>query len=75
MLQQGDQVKLTTYFKDMLNANDCADHIKEFGECIGTVEELVDYGTRLGPEVNVRWQPIGLSYAYCPYQDLTKILI
>jgi len=73
MLQHGDQVKMTTHFKDMLISNDCADHIKEFGECIGTVEGLVDYGTQLGPEVNVRWQPSGLRYGYDPDQDLTKI--
>jgi hypothetical protein len=48
------------------------DHVKEFGECTGIVEGPVDYNVagetfdikKLGPELNVRWQPDGLRYAY-----------
>ena len=38
-------------------------HVEEFGECVGTVESLVDYNS---PEFNVRWKPKKLRYAYHP---------
>jgi len=44
-------------------------HVEEFGECIGLVEDL-DSPSR--PEINVRWQPSGLRYAYNP-KDLELI--
>jgi hypothetical protein len=44
---------------------DCSgDHVDEFGDCVGVVEDLVDFGCELGPEVNVRWEPSGLRYGY-----------
>jgi hypothetical protein len=50
------------------------EHIEEFGECVGTVIDLVDYNNvpkndpsydpaKVGPEWNVRW---GLRYTYHP---------
>lgn len=41
-------------------------HIEEFGECEGVVQGLTDYGSQKGPEVDVRWQPSNLRYAYHP---------
>ncbi len=48
-------------------------HVKEFGRCVGTVEELVDYNkpgekdpVKVGPEINVRWLPTKLRYCYHP---------
>lgn len=50
-------------------------HVEEFGECIGVVDGLMDYNncepgdpaydaSKLGPEVDVRWQPSNLRYGY-----------
>lgn len=44
-------------------------HVEEFGTCVGIVEGLADFGTQKGPEVDVRWQPSNLRYAYLP-EDL-----
>lgn len=53
--------------KDNLAANDCADHVAEFGNCVGVVEDSVEWSNQhVGPEVNVRWAPSGLRYAYHP---------
>src|SRR6478735_12776077 len=52
-----------------------SEHVDEFGECVGYVEDLVDYNNvppnhpdydsnKIGPEVNVRWLPSRLRYAY-----------
>lgn len=43
-------------------------HVEEFGDCVGIVEGLVDFGTSKGPEVNVRWLPSKLRYGYHPDQ-------
>ncbi len=52
------------------DASDCwgcsSAHVEEFGECIGIVDGLIDCGTSKGPEVDVKWQPSGLRYAYHP---------
>lgn len=53
------------------------EHVKEFGDCIGIVGNLVDYNNckpgdrrwdfhKIGPEVEVRWQPDNLVYHYHP---------
>jgi hypothetical protein len=50
-------------------------HVVEFGECVGVVECLTDYNNckpgepgydvaKVGPEVDVRWQPSNLRYGY-----------
>jgi hypothetical protein len=55
-------------------------HIEEFGECVGIVDGAVDFNnckpgdpeydeTKLGPEIDVRWQPSNLRYGYPP-EDL-----
>lgn len=66
-----------------LSDNGCRAHVTEFGDCIGIVEGLTDYNNckpgepgydirKVGPEVDVRWQPSGLRYSYRP--DLLKIV-
>lgn len=42
------------------------EHLEEFGDCIGIVQGPTDYGSQRGPEVDVRWQPSNLRYAYTP---------
>ena len=46
-----------------------SDHIEEFGDCIGIVIGPVEPDW---PEVDVRWQPSNLRYAYLP-EDLEKV--
>lgn len=47
-------------------------HVREFGRCVGVVLGPVDFGTQLGPEVDVRWEPSGLKYGYEP-EDLELV--
>lgn len=53
------------------------EHVEEFGECEGVVEDLLDYNNvqpddpaydpnKVGPEFNVRWAPSNLRYGYHP---------
>jgi hypothetical protein len=65
--------------KQSLIQNDCKEHVDEFGNCIGIVEDLVNYNnggendsSKIGPEVNVRWMPSKLRYGYAPI-DLVKL--
>lgn len=55
------------------------DHIEEFGGCEGIVIGMMDYNNcastdpeydiaKIGPEIEVRWQPSNLRYAYHPTQ-------
>ena len=48
-------------------------HIEEFGDSVGIVDGLTDYNNmgerdpgKIGPEVDIRWQPNNLRYAYDP---------
>jgi hypothetical protein len=66
--KRGDRVRMTFEHKRKLCANDSGAHVDEFGDCIGLVEDLVDYGHTRGPELNVRWLPSGLRYGYHPHQ-------
>ncbi len=66
-------------FKAKLIEGDCWDHVDEFGDCVGVIEDLVNYNNpdenflnKFGPELNVRWEPSKLKYCYHP-QDLIKI--
>lgn len=72
-LFRGDLVKMSDSCKQGLIDNDCKEHVDEFGECIGVVEGLVDWGEHKGPEVDVRWFPSELRYAYNPKTDLIKV--
>jgi hypothetical protein len=51
--------------------------VREFGRCIGVILGPVDYNnckpgdpeydpSKIGPELDVRWQPSGLRYGYDP---------
>jgi hypothetical protein len=71
-MKKGTRVKMSEDLKAALRSNGCDDHVREFGNCIGIVEGPVDYGSSQGPEVDVRWQPGSLRYAYHPDQ-LVKI--
>lgn len=54
-------------------------HVEEFGDCEGIVIGFTDYNnvppdsatydrSKVGPEVDVRWQPSNLRYGYHPDQ-------
>ncbi|HEX4513526.1 MAG TPA: hypothetical protein VH054_08320 [Polyangiaceae bacterium] len=53
------------------------EHVREFGHCIGIVDGPIDWNdvgpghpaydpAKLGPEIDVRWQPSNLRYGYDP---------
>jgi hypothetical protein len=65
-MKPGTHVVMSDAHKKLLIANGCAEHVEEFGACVGVVEGLVAYGNCQGPEVNVRWQPSRLRYGYHP---------
>lgn len=67
-MKRGIRVRMSEQLKRDLRANGCGDHVNEFGDCVGTVEGPVDFGTQQGPEVDVRWQPSNLRYGYHPRQ-------
>lgn len=73
-LKPGDVVKMTAAFKKRIKnpKKGSPDHLKEFGSCHGIVDGPVDYGTQKGPELDVRWQPSGLRYAYAA-KDLALV--
>lgn len=70
-MKKGDKVKMTEDFKKALMKNESADHIKEFGDCVGIVEGLC-YPDSSCDDVDVRWIPSGLRYGYLP-ENLVKI--
>lgn len=82
-MKPGTKVKMSEQLKSRLRGNCqhdpekseeeilfCAycslQHVEEFGECIGVVLGNADLG---GSEIDVRWEPSGLRYAYLP-EDL-----
>lgn len=71
-IKPGDKVKMSEKFKQVMHDNGCADHVEEFGNCIGVVENPMFPGID-APEFDVRWQPSGLRYGYNPLTDLIKI--
>ena len=61
-IRKGDKVKMRKSYMNKLLNNDSAEHIKEFGECEGTVvgfcnKNLYDF-------VDVKWEPSNLRYGY-----------
>ncbi len=79
MIKPGDKVKMSNSLKKTLINNGCKEHVDEFGECIGIVEDYVNYNkdgenedSKIGPEFNVRWIPSKLRYGYSP-KELIKI--
>lgn len=64
-MKSGTKVRMSLELKAALIANSSIEHVEEFGHCIGIVIGPVDYGNGIvGPEVDVRWQPSNLKYAY-----------
>jgi len=63
----------------LLDSRGGRDHVREFGRCVGIVQGPTDYNrdgeprdpAKVGPEVDVRWQPSNLRYAYDP-KDLER---
>lgn len=68
-MKTGDKVKMSENLKNNLIEMDCKDHVDEFGDCEGIVEDKVWEDEN---DVNVRWKPSGLRYAYDP-DTLIKI--
>jgi len=65
-MKPGTQVKMSQSLKETFKKNGCNDHVMEFGNCVGIVQGYTDYGSQMGPEVDVRWSPSNLRYAYHP---------
>lgn len=63
---RGRLVRLTRAFKRVLRQNGCDAHVREFGPCVGVVVAQRVWSRRFGGcvEVDVRWLPSGLRYAY-----------
>ncbi len=68
-MKKGDKVKMSEGLKEAMRQNGRKEHVKEFGECIGVVERLIDDDDY---EVDVRWQPSNLRYGYS-INSLVKI--
>jgi hypothetical protein len=62
-MSPGTKVKMSEELKQGLIEMDCKDHVDEFGDCIGIVEDKV---WEYDDIINVRWQPSGLRYMYNP---------
>lgn len=65
----GDRVKMSEELKKGMIANGSGDHIKEFGDCEGYVEENKDGVC----DFEVRWEPSRLRYGY-DAKDLVKVV-
>ncbi len=72
MIKIGGKVKMSDDLKEGLVKNGCKDHVEEFGNCEGVVESWVYPNTDI-KEVNVRWKPSNLRYAY-DIDMLTNVL-
>lgn len=68
----GDRVVMSEGLKRLLRKNGSGAHVDEFGNCFGFIECETQYGDQVGPELDVRWFPSGLRYAYSP-EYLVKI--
>lgn len=78
----GDRVRMTKALRKLLNWSS-REHVREFGLCIGIVQGPTDFNnckpgepgydpSKVGPEIDVRWQPSNLRYAYHP-KSLEKV--
>lgn len=61
ILPPGTMVRMSDELKQGFINNDCKDHVDEFGDCVGFVEDRMFDD---GDEVNVRWKPSNLRYGY-----------
>jgi hypothetical protein len=59
----GDRARLNKRAKREMAASS-PEHVAEFGDCVGVVEGYCQPGC---PELDVRWEPSGLRYAYPPH--------
>jgi len=66
LFRRGDSVRMTEAAKAAWRARGDAKHVDEFGSCVGTIEGPMFPDQPDAPEVDVRWQPIGLRYGYDP---------
>lgn len=75
IIKPGTRVRMSEHLKQALIKNGSKEHVREFNNCIGVVQGLTDYNNckpgdpkydqdKVGPEVDVRWQPSNLRYAY-----------
>jgi len=78
-MKPGTYVRMSAQLKDKMRVLSGA-HIREFGRCVGIVEGPVDWNksgeadpAKLGPAVDVRWQPSNLRYMYDP-DDLEVVV-
>lgn len=73
----GTRVRMSERLKRAFRDSGSGRHVAEFGDCEGVVIGPLDYNNcspgdpgydaaRVGPEVDVRWQPSGLRYGYHP---------
>ena len=67
-MKKGTIVKMNDALKAELIKNDCKEHVDEFGECEGVVEDKMFPECDDCEEVNVRWKPTNLRYGYRPDQ-------
>lgn len=61
----GTRVRMSEAYEAALIANGCFDHAREFHSNVGVVVGQTFPGTKQ-PEVDVRWEPDFLRYAYHP---------
>jgi len=68
MIRKGDIVKMSEATKASMMNNSCHEHVIEFGDCEGVVEDRMfpNLTAKQAPEVNVRWFPSMLRYGYDP---------
>jgi len=73
MFKKGDRVRMSAKGKERCSRSS-PQHVKEFGDCVGVVQGLTDFNNysngnppdpaRIGPEFDVRWEPLHLLYSY-----------
>jgi hypothetical protein len=71
----GTKVRISKRFKKalILQPQPSLEHVIEFGTCVGIAEGYIVYSKDdIGPELEVRWQPSKLKYAYLP-EHLIKL--
>lgn len=76
MIKTGDIVRMSEEFKHVTKfIYDNHEHIDEFGNCFGLVEDLC-FDKLENSEFNVRWFPSELRYGYSPDDlEIIKLLI
>ena len=71
-MEKGTRVRMSGKLKKAMRNNGSGEHVKEFGNCEGIVEEHLSHNGIEWPEVNVRWEPSKLRYGYLP-KDLVEV--